>query len=398
MKFDSATPLHDLAPAIDPGIEKVTGALFHVLQRVIIEVKASNGNSGFHKLNAISLEDASPESRTSELEDELNTAIMSIATSYVAETDESTRFRARYMSVGAEGEEVRKYVCFKVLSDEEQAADAKLGFKFQPPGPTSGLEQWMPIIRWVVAMFEARERMMIAYNEGLTDKLLKSAAQAEPLLRAQGKVAKMSEHALTMAFQAAVTQGAAVGAQQVLPEAPEGDSFGSEVLKPGLEMALWQFFNRGKEPPPGFSGVPGSPPSASSAAEASPGAPSAPGATGAGASSGPEAASAEGKGATTGEVVVDPIVRTIAMWLGSMDGGQAIELMEKLSAEQNRSLQAVRSAKSDEAAAQAVLELQASLMQGGNGLELLGLLDSAQQDVLMRIQAMAKQQVERPGG
>lgn len=95
---------------------------------------------------------------------------------------------------------------------------------------------------------------------------------------------------------------------------------------------------------------------------------------------------------------MDPIVRTIAMWLGSMDGGQAIELMEKLSAEQNRSLQAVRSAKSDEAAAQAVLELQASLMQGGNGLELLGLLDSAQQDVLMRIQAMAKQQVERPGG
>lgn len=173
----------------------------------------------------------------------------------------------------------------------------------------------------------------------------------------------------------------------MLPEVPEDDSFGSEVLKPGLEIALQQFLNRGAKVPPGSpSGFPGVP--------TTPGA--APPRDGSWAS--PEKADATEYSATpsvSAEVEVEgALVRTIAMWLGSMDGTQMLALMAMLNPEEARLFQTVGAAKGDDTAAKAVLGFQKALVQGGNGIKLLGLLDAAQKEVLVRIQAMAKMQVE----
>ena len=96
------------------------------------------------------------------------------------------------------------------------------------------------------------------------------------------------------------------------------------------------------------------------------------------------------------EVVAEPIVRTLAMWLGSMDGEQTLKLTAKLSEEQTRCLQAVRCAKNDDAAAKAVLAFQAEMIKGGNAMDVYELLEPTQKKLLMTIQAMAARQAEPP--
>ena len=77
--------------------------------------------------------------------------------------------------------------------------------------------------------------------------------------------------------------------------------------------------------------------------------------------------------------------------------GRTLELTAKLSAEQIRCLQAVRSAKSDDAAAKAVLAFQAEMVKGGNAMDVYELLDPTQKKVLMTIQVMATRQAEPTG-
>lgn len=379
MKYES--PSHP-SPAIHPNIEAATARLLPSLVRVIVEA-CPEGTRCYRKLNALDIT-TSPRDRTSHAEEEINAAIMSMAEVYASETDEPTLYRAKYMCVDEEGdEEKRRYVTFRLAEHDEPVVKRERDGE-QPP-------QWF---RDFMAMCTERDRVLIQHNEMLTGQIMTLSSQAVPLLRVQENVSRLFEKAMGMMFQAAVTQGTAIGAQQVLPEAPkEGDSFSEEVLKPGLEMALWQFFNRGKAPPPaGFSGAQGAPPDAASPG-ASPGAPPGTGTTPPGA----DTPSSGTKEKVTAEVVEDPIVRTVAMWLGSMDGEQTLEMASKLSAEQTRCLQAVRSAKNDDAAAKAVLAFQAEMVKGGNALDVYELLDPTQKKVLMTIQAMATRLAEPTG-
>ena len=384
MKFES--PKHP-SPPIHPNIEAATARFFPRLVRVIVEA-CPEGTRCYRKLNALEVELAQRD-RTSQAEEEVNAAIMSVAEVCASETDEPTVFRAKYMCVDDDGEEEkRRYVTFR-LAEREQEVVAKRDDS-EPP-------------RWLGVLLEgaaAREQVLIDYNVTLTDRLLDLASQAEPLLRVQENAAKVYEQAMMMAFQSAITQGTAIGAQQMLPETSkeEGDEFSETVLKPGLEMALWQFMNRGSKvppgPPPGFPGSPTAPPGPASPAPEGVGVPSS-GPSRAQAPSTKSSAAPEDSGAqAVNAEVVDALVRTVAMWLGSMDGTQTLSLMAMLSPEQTRSLQAVGAAKNDDDAAKAVLQFKAGLLKGGKGLEMLTLLDPVQKDVLVRIQAMAQQQVE----
>ena len=180
MRIESASAGQVEAPAIAPRVEKATGAWFHKISRVVVEVKEPGEASGFRKLNAISLDGWPMHARTSEQEDELNIAIMQVALAHVEETGESHRFRARYVGgPDASGRPLRKYACFKVSADDDPSPASS--FAAAMPSMPAGLEAWIPVVRWLMSMIEAREQQLMAYNDRLADKLLDAAAQAERL-------------------------------------------------------------------------------------------------------------------------------------------------------------------------------------------------------------------------
>lgn len=396
MRIESEPLGNDGPPAIDPGVEKLTAQLFHQLHRVVVEVRAPSGTAGFRKLNAIDLGGWPPQARTSEQEDELNIAIMQVAMAHVAETGDSKQFRARYMGgADATGKEVRKYVCFKLMCDEESVSRSP--YEVMPAMP-AGLEPWLPVLRWVMSMvegrerrLEAREQQLMAYNERLSDKLLDSSAQAEPLLKAHGKVSEIFEQAVRMLYESALTKGAVDGAQILSMQGGDG------ALQEVLFAALAQFFSGGKMPPPGLAGAAGPPPPGPQTppppGPQTPPPPSspehsarAPGPVGADVRFGYEP---KGPARTTSRASANTetgaLVKAVQQWLGCMDGMQLLAMTDGLQDVQYRVLSILRCATRDDEVAQAVQTLKSC----GGWQMLQERLGEAQHAMMAKIETLA---------
>ena len=377
MRIESASSGQGEAPAIAPRVEKATGAWFHKISRVVVEVKDPGEASGFRKLNAISLDGWPMHSRTSEQEDELNIAIMQVALAHVEETGESQRFRARYVGgPDASGRPLRKYACFKVSADDDTSTASP--FATVMPSMPAGLEPLIPVLRWLMSMLEAREQQLMAYNETLTVKLLESAAQAEPLLRAHGAMSGILEQAVVMLRETLLAKGGVVdGAQLLTGQDNDG-------LQQVLAMALMQFFSGGKIPPGMMPGMPGMP----SEPEAAPTPPP-------GVEVRPPPGSKPGAGvrfefdarANTPKAgaVADALVKAIRKLFGSMDGMQMLVLTDALGEAHYESFGAIRTARSDGEAARAV-----AVMRRTGGWELLReKIGDAQRPALAEIETLA---------
>ncbi|MCR9165946.1 MAG: hypothetical protein ACE37F_25350 [Nannocystaceae bacterium] len=365
-------------------MQKATEAYFHKLGRVVVEVKEPGGDTtGFRKLNAISLDGWPPHARTSEQEDELNTAIMQIATEYVEETGESNRFRVRYVGgPDASGRPLRKYACFKVSAEEDEGA-AKGPFPAMPSMP-AGLEPWIPVVRWLMSMLEQREQQLMAYNDKLSDKLLDASAQAEPLLKAHGAMSGILEQAIRILFETVAARAGLAENAQLLGGQDSGDGGLQEMVT----TALLQFFTNGKAPP-SMPGMGPQPPSAPPPGPSAP-PPSSPGAPGAGVRFGFDARA--GKTTTNPESMAGALVRAVRKLFGSMDGMQLLSVTSALGEAHYESLCAVRAAKQDEAAARAIEAMQRS--GGWNALrEQIG---DAERSAMAEIESLLQQRAHAP--
>jgi len=386
MRIESASLGQDEAPAIAPRVEKATSAWFHKINRVVVEVKDPGASSGFRKLNAISLDSWPVGSRTSVQEDELNIAIMQVAIDHVEETGESNRFRARYMGgADASGRSLRKYACFKVSTD---SADASSPGPFAAmPSVPAGLEPWIPVLRWLMSMLEAREQQLMAYNETMTNKLLESAAQAEPLLKAHGAMSGILEQAVWVLRETMLSKGGLDGTPMIAGQGGgDGDDDGDGALQQVVAAALMQFFTNGRMPVPPMPGMSPDEPEGPPQREPQP-TPAAPPPRSAPTSGvrfgfdesarGPETAEAGG-GAT--------LVKTIRALFGGMDGLQLLALTDAIGPAHSESLRAVRAATTNEEATQAVLAMQRT----GGWATLREQLVEPERSALARIEALVR--------
>lgn len=386
MRIESGSMGQERTPAIAPRVQKATEAYFHKLGRVVVEVKEPGGDStGFRKLNAISLDGWPPHARTSEQEDELNTAIMQIATEYVEETGESNRFRVRYVGgPDASGRPLRKYACFKVSAEEDGGA-AKGPFAAMPSMP-AGLEPWIPVVRWLMSMLEQREHQLMAYNETLTVKLLESAAQAEPLLKAHGAMSGILEQAIRILFETVAARAGLAENAQFLG----GQDGGDGGLQEMVTTALLQFFTNGKMPPSPMPGMGPQPPKAPPPGPSAPPSNPSPRGPGAGVRFGFDARAR--KTTTNPESMAGALVRAIRKLFGSMDGLQLLSVTSALGEAHYESLCAVRAAKQDEVAARAIEAMQSS--GGWNALrEQLG---DAERSTMAEIESLVQKRVHTP--